>query len=161
MAETEFETNMSEVYEKFIKLNTKEMGRALKSGVRKGLLFIRNKTRAKFRSLFPSGSKVNPKYRDKLIDGIRATKVKDDKKDGVKGFVLITSNRKTGSGSYRLVFLEGGTVERKTRKGYNRGSITASYFFTSTVNQNEDNYRKTVVKELDKAVDKINKANLK
>lgn len=158
---TEFTTNMDEVYEKFIKLNVREMGRALKTGVRKGLLLIRNKARQRFRALFPSGTKQNPLYRDKLIDGIRATKVQDDKKDGVKGYVLITSNRRTGSGSYRLVFLEGGTVQRFTRKGYNRGSIAASYFFTTTVDSNQGQYGETVLRELDKAVDKINQANLK
>lgn len=158
---TEFTTNMDEVYEKFIKLNVREMGRALKTGVRKGLLLIRNKARQRFRALFPSGTKQNPLYRDKLIDGIRATKVQDDKKDGVKGFVLITSNRRPGSGSYRLVFLEGGTVQRFTRKGYNRGSIAASYFFTTTVDSNQNTYKETVISELDKAVDKINQANLK
>lgn len=161
MANTEFTTNMDEVYEKFIKLNVREMGRALKTGVRKGLLLIRNKARQRFRALFPSGTKQNPLYRDKLIDGIRATKVQDDKKDGVKGFVLITSNRRPGSGSYRLVFLEGGTVQRYTRKGYNRGSIAASYFFTTTVDSNQGRYGETVLRELDKAVDKINQANLK
>ena len=161
MANTEFTTNMDEVYEKFIKLNVREMGRALKTGVRKGLLLIRNKARQRFRALFPSGTKQNPLYRDKLIDGIRATKVRDDKKDGVKGFVLITSNRRPGSGSYRLVFLEGGTVQRFTRKGYNRGSIAASYFFTTTVDSNQNTYKETVISELDKAVDKINQANLK
>ena len=161
MANTEFTTNMDEVYEKFIKLNVREMGRALKTGVRKGLLLIRNKARQRFRALFPSGTKQNPLYRDKLIDGIRATKVRDDKKDGVKGFVLITSNRRPGSGSYRLVFLEGGTVQRYTRKGYNRGSIAASYFFTTTVDSNQGRYGETVLRELDKAVDKINQANLK
>ena len=158
---TEFTTNMDEVYEKFIKLNVREMGRALKTGVRKGLLLIRNKARQRFRALFPSGTKQNPLYRDKLIDGIRATKVQDDKKDGVKGFVLITSNRRPGSGSYRLVFLEGGTVQRYTRKGYNRGSIAAYYFFTTTVDSNQGRYGETVLRELDKAVDKINQANLK
>lgn len=161
MANTEFTTNMDEVYEKFIKLNVREMGRALKTGVRKGLLLIRNKARQRFRALFPSGTKQNPLYRDKLIDGIRATKVRDDKKEGVKGYVLITSNRRTGSGSYRLVFLEGGTVQRFTRKGYNRGSIAASYFFTTTVDSNQNAYKKTVISEIDKAVNKINQANLK
>lgn len=161
MANTAFTTNMDEVYEKFIKLNVREMGRALKTGVRKGLLLIRNKARQRFRALFPSGTKQNPLYRDKLIDGIRATKVQDDKKDGVKGYVLITSNRRTGSGSYRLVFLEGGTVQRYTRKGYNRGSIAASYFFTTTVDSNQNTYKETVISEIDKTVNKINQANLK
>lgn len=161
MAESKFETNMNEVYDKFIQLNVKEMGRALKTGIRKGLLYIRNKARSRFRSMFPSGSLANPQYRDKLIDGIRATKVQEDKQDGFKGFVLATSNRKTGSGSYRLVFLEGGTVQRYTRKGYNRGSIKAAYFFTTTVNTEGKQYSDIVLNEVNKTVDKINNTNLK
>lgn len=157
----ELNSNMEEVFDKFKDLTVKEMGRALKTGVRKGLILIRNRARQRFRGMFPSGARVNPKYSDKLIDGIRATKVQDDKKDGVKGYVLITSNRRSGSGSYRLVFLEGGTVKRHTRRGYNRGSIKASFFFTSTVNSEQSNYRNTVVNELEKTVDKINSTNLK
>lgn len=153
-------TNAASVYEKFIKLNVKEMGRSIKTGIRKGLMYIRNRARSNFRSLFPSGTKANPKYNDKLIDGIRATKVKD--KGGVmEGYVLITSNRRTGSGSYRLVFLEGGTVQRYTKKGSNRGSIQASRFFEQTINTESENYNAVMVSEIDKAVDKINKANLK
>lgn len=157
----DFETNANEVYDKFVKLSIKEMGQAVRTGIRKGLLFIRNDARRSFRALFPSGSKINSKYHDKLIDGIRATKVKDRGKDGYVGYVLITSNRRPGSGSYRLVFLEGGTTVRYTKKGYHRGSITASYFFTSTVQRDGSAYTNELVKTIDKTVDKINKKNLK
>lgn len=157
----DFETNANEVYDKFVKLSVKEMGQAVRTGIRRGLLFIRNDARRSFRTLFPSGSKINSKYHDKLIDGIRATKVKDQGRAGYVGYVLITSNRKTGSGSYRLVFLEGGTTVRYTKKRYNRGRITASYFFTNTVQRDYGAYENELVKTIDKTVDKINKKNLK
>lgn len=158
---TEFTTNAEEVYEKFIKLSVKEMGTAVKTGIRKGLLIIRNDARKVFRSMFPSGAHTNSKYTDKLIDGIRSTKVREDKKDGYVGYVLITSNRKTGSGSYRLVFLEGGTTTRYTKKGYHRGRISASYFFSSTVSRDISKYQNELVNTINKTVDKINQKNLK
>jgi hypothetical protein len=65
-----------------------------------------------------------------------------------------------GSGSYRLVFLEGGTVDRQTRKGYNRGRITASYFFTSAIASNQLRYKSVVVNEIQKTIDKINQKNI-
>ena len=158
---TKLETNAAEVYEKFIELSTKEMGTAVKAGIRRGLLVIRNDARRRFRTLFPAGTRLNSRFSDRLIDGIRSTKVREDKKDGYVGYVLITSNRKTGSGSYRLVFLEGGTATRYTRKGYHRGRIQASYFFTSTVTSDMGKYESELVKTINKTVDKINQKNLK
>lgn len=158
---TEFEVNAEEVYDKFVKLSVKEMGTAVKAGIRRGILIIRNDARKTFRRKFPSGARTNVKFRDKLIDGIRSTKVREDKKDGYVGYVLITSNRKTGSGSYRLVFLEGGTTTRYTKKHYHRGRITASYFFSTTVSADMFKYRKELVNTIDKTVDKINQKNLK
>ena len=158
---TELKTNADEVYKKFLKLNTKEMARALKAGVRRGLLIIRNDARKLFRTMFPSGTVRNPKYNDTLIEGIRMTKVKETKGHEIVGYVMATSNRKAGSGSYRLVFLEGGTVPRHTRKGYYRGQLHPGLFFTSAVDANRSKYGQNVLQQLEKAVDKINNANLK
>ena len=156
-----FEVNATDVYKRFTELSIKEMKKAVTAGVRKGLAVVRNKARKTFRSIFPTGAKKNPKYHDKLIDGIRSTKVKETGKGDIMGYVLITSNRKHGSGSYRLVFLEGGTVKRQTRRGYNRGSIKASYFFTRSVNSTNQEYNKAMVEAIDQTIDKINQANLK
>jgi len=155
----EFECNIERVYDQFKKLSTQEMRRALRTGIRKGILMLRNQARKTFRSMFPSGAVRNVKYTDRLIDGIRATKVKEHNSEMV-GYVLATSNRRMGSGSYRLVFLEGGTVDRQTRKGYNRGRITASYFFTSAIASNQLRYKSVVVNEIQKTIDKINQKNI-
>jgi hypothetical protein len=160
-AKTEIKTNAVEVYNKFLKLNTKEMGRALKAGVRRGLLVIRNDARKLFRVMFPAGTIRNPKYSDTLEEGIRMTKVKESKSGEVAGYVLATSSRKSGSGSYRLVFLEGGTVPRYTRKKYYRGQLRPALFFTTTVTADGPRYGQIVLQQLEKTVDKINKANLR
>lgn len=157
----EFECNASEVFKKFTQLNEKEMKKALKAGVRRGILIIRNDARKIFRSMFPNGVLRNPKYTDTLLEGIRATKVKEDSKHNIVGYAMATSNRKTGSGSYRLVFLEGGTVERYTKKGYYRGRLGAAHFFTGAVIASEGKYEREVVRAIEKTIDKINGANLK
>lgn len=152
--------NAVEVYEKFQKLTLKEMKRAITTGVRKGLLVIRNQARRNLRSLFPTANRRNPKYNDTLVEGIRSTRVKEKNGEFV-GYVMATSNRKSGSGSYRLVFLEGGTVDRKTRKGYNRGRLQAAFFFTSAVASKAEEYNRTLVKEINNTIEKINQKNLK
>lgn len=152
MSNVEFDTNIEDVFDRFKKLSSKEMGRALRSGIRKGALLIRNQARKRFRSLFPV--RRNPRYTDILTDGIRATKVKERNKE-LTGYVLITPTRRAGSGSYRLIFLEGGTAERVTKRGYRRGRIEASYFFTSTISANQEAYKVTVVNEINKTMNKI------
>lgn len=161
MAKTEFKTNADEVYKKFLDLNTKEMKKALKTGVRRGITIIRNDVRKLFRSMFPKGAIRNPKYNDTLIEGIRMTKVREDRNHQIIGYVLATSNRRTGSGSYRLVFLEGGTVPRYTKKGYFRGKLNPGLFFTNTVARDQEKYCQTVLQSIEKTIDKINNANLK
>lgn len=157
----EFECNADNIFKKFVTLNQKEMKKALKAGVRRGILVIRNDARRLFRSMFPKGAIKNPKYNDTLIEGIRATKVKEDSKHNIIGYVLATSNRRTGSGSFRLVFLEGGTVDRYTKKGYYRGRLRPGLFFSNTVAADTIRYEREVLHAVEKTIDKINSTNIK
>ena len=155
---TQITTNAKVEYDDFLALNKKELKKAITTGIRKGLSLLRTAGRASLRAVFGSkASHHNPKYNDTLQQGVRNTRVFDRNND-IYGYTTITSNRKTGSGSYRLIFLEGGTVQRYTRKGYNRGSIKASYFFTNAVSSNITAAQDAIDQGITDAVNKINSA---
>lgn len=109
----------------------RETEKAIKKGLREGLKELRNTARQNLKSSVSSASKRNPKYNDTLVSGIRSYSPRRSKKNNaeITAAVKITSNRKKGSGSYRLPMLENGTVTRKTKKGYNRGSLKGYKFF--------------------------------
>jgi hypothetical protein len=150
------ETNADVEYDQFYSLTKKELKKAITAGIRKGMNYIRTAGRASLRSVMgKAASHHNPKYNDTLQQGVRNTKVVE--KDGSPyGYVTITSNRRGGSGSYRLIFFEGGTVQRQTKKGYNRGSLKPLYFFGSAVEQSEHQVQSIIDNGITEAVEKIN-----
>jgi hypothetical protein len=109
----------------------RETEKAIKKGIRRGLSEIQKSARKNLKSSVKGATKINPKYNDSLTKGIHMLSPRRNRnnKDEISGKVSIMSNRKKKSGSYRLIFLEGGTVDRKTRKGYNRGILKPKYFF--------------------------------
>lgn len=156
MTNTHIETNADIEYDDFLALNKRELKKAIKDGIRKGMNLIRSAGRESLRSMMgKAASHHSGKYSDTLVQGVRNTRIVE--KDGEQyGYVTITSNRKTGSGSYRLIFFEGGTVDRQTKKGYNRGRIEALYFFSSAVSSTEGQVQDTIDKGITESVNKIN-----
>lgn len=154
--QSSIETNADVEYDDFLFLTTKELKNAIKAGIRKGLYLIRTAGRASLRSIMgKAASHHNPKYNDTLQQGVRSTKIVE--REGEQyGYTTITSNRQHGSGSYRLIFFEGGTVQRFTRKGYNRGSIKANFFFSTAVTSTEGQVQQAIDKGISDAVQKIN-----
>lgn len=151
-------TNAPEEYDEFMSFTTKEIKKVIIAGIKKGLALIRTAGRASLRSAMGSAaSHHNPKYNDTLIQGVRNTRVIDKNDGNPYGYVTITSNRKAGSGSYRLIFFEGGTVQRFTSKGYNRGSLKALFFFSDAVSQTEGQVQTAIDNGISDAVDKINR----
>jgi len=150
------ETNADIEYDDFFTLTTKELKKAIKDGIRKGINLIRSAGRQSLRAkMGRAANHHNPKYNDTLQQGVRGTRIVE--KEGEQyGYVTITSNRKTGSGSYRLIFFEGGTVQRFTRKGYNRGSIRANFFFSEVVNSTETQVQDVIDKGISDSIQKIN-----
>ena len=168
MNKAEFTTNADVVMEKFIKLTTKEMKKAIRSAIQAGQRKIVNTTKSNLRASYNGTNTQNPKYSDTLIQGVRRYKVREDKEHEMWGTVSITPNRKTGSGSYRLRFLENGTADRyvKTRKGVTlkklayRGSIQPKPFFDPAVQSFYNQWPQQCQMELDKAINKINQTKI-
>lgn len=153
---TKIETNADIEYDDFLSLNKRELKKAIKAGIRKGMSLLRTAGRASLRAAMgKAATHQNPKYNDTLQQGVRNTRVIE--KGGEQyGYVTITSNRKTGSGSYRLIFFEGGTVERRTKRGYNRGSIAAKFFFAEANDSTAGQMQDVIDKGITDAVNKIN-----
>lgn len=150
------ETNADIEYDDFYTLTTTELKKAIKDGIRKGINLIRSAGRRSLRAeMGRAANHHNPKYNDTLQQGVRGTRIVE--KEGEQyGYVTITSNRKAGSGSYRLIFFEGGTVKRFTRKGYNRGSIRANFFFSEAVNATETQVQDVIDRRISDSIQKIN-----
>lgn len=159
-------TNADEVYAKFIKLNTKEMRKALTTGLRRALAKIQKDARTNLKGDFKNTTKRNPRFTDTLASGVRVSKIWENKQSDLVGEVKITSSRKTGSGSYRLKILEKGNFKnprirkhwrgRTLRKPVNTGDIKGSYFFKRATESNESSFYSNMRSEINKAIDKIN-----
>lgn len=134
----------------------KVMSRAEQSALRKGANVIKKNTKANLKT---TGINIgrNPKYTDTLNDGVRTSKVKD-------GAIVahIMGTQKTGSGTFRLRFFEGGTQERyaKTYKGrplkkkHRLGAIKSYNFFNSALSSSQSEIMDAMDEQLTKYIEK-------
>lgn len=153
-------TNVEEAYKHNYSLTVKEVGKTLRTGMRKAINVIVKDTKKNLRVSVHGVSKKNPKYSDTLLSGVRASKVYIAKNGGAVGFAKISRRKKAGSGAFRLLFLEQGTTpERKLRKnGANRGGITGKWFFKSAVDSGAPKFESNMIKAINEAIDRINKS---
>lgn len=153
----EIVTNVVEAYKHNYDLTVKEVGKTLRTGMRKVLQAIVKDTKANLRASVNNVSKKNPKYSDTLLSGVRASKVYIAKNGGVVGFGKISRRKSSSSGAFRLAFLEAGTQNRRLRKnGANRGKITAKWFFKRAVDAGQNKFESIMIKGIQDAISKIN-----
>lgn len=153
-------TNAQEVYDKFVRLEIKEMRKCIAAAIRKNRSYLRSKARGYFKRDYPNAAKIG-RFNDSMIQGVRYyKKIYENKEGDMVGIVSIGSTYKRGSGSFRIPMFEGGTVERHTRDGYNRGSIKASNFFKRANNDLEGVQRENYLREINKTIDKINRTKV-
>ena len=140
-----------EVIQALSRLSFKQMNKAYREGMKKALDPILKQTKINLRN---SGIKnVNKPYIGKngkkypsMIQGVKTSVYIGDTEDSW-GKVHIMKE-------FRLKFFEKGTSIRKTRKGYNRGSIKPKWFFANAVNQMskqaaeslDENIRNSIIK---------------
>lgn len=167
------ETNAARVFSQFQNLTHKELGKALKTGLRKALKEIQKDAKSKLSKAFKNTNKKNPKYDDTLQKGVRVTRIYENQDGTIVGKVRIDSTRKTGSGSFRLPILEKGNFRTRPRFTYlfkgkalrkprKTGDIKKrGYFFKDSVDTNETPFQQNMENEVGKAVNKINGKNLR
>ena len=124
-----------EVIKALSNLSFKQMNRAYRNGMKKSLDPILKQTKQNLRN---SGIRnVNKPYIGKngkkyisMLQGVKTSVYIGDTEDSY-GKVHIMKE-------FRLKWFEKGTSIRKTRKGYNRGSIKPKWFFATAVRQRQN-----------------------
>ena len=159
------ETDADEVYNQFLQFSTKEMRQTLKKAVRESASKLRKEARTQLRKSLNNTNKINPKYNDSLQQGVRLGKVHETKKGDIYAYVMITSNRKTGSGSFRLHILEKGSAgiryaktwnNKPLKKPRNTGVLKPANFFYNANMIFESQHKQIMETAMKKAVDKTN-----
>lgn len=135
----------------------KVMSRAEKSALNRGAAVLKKNIKQELQGTDIDLNKPNDKYNDKLIDAIRSSKVKDG-----SVVVHIMGTRKSGSGTFRLRFFEGGTKERfaktyngkplKKKRALKR--IEAHNFFSNALSTSESEIMDEMDKRLKKYIEK-------
>lgn len=152
---TTIETNADKVFADFRKLTTKEMRKALRAAITRAASQLQRETKRELRKTMPTATQKG-RYPDSLADAVRRSKIEETKKGEISAKVHIMGTGRTGSGTYRLRFFEKGTKQRRTAKGYNRGSIKALLFFVLAQTSFYNEYDRILRDEIPKAVNKIN-----
>lgn len=111
------------------KIQDKTIGKALQKASNQIVKAARNNLRASI------------KASDKMLKGIKA---KRKSATFFKVHIL---------GDFRLKFFESGTKSRSTKKGWDRGQIKATYFFSKAYNT--VNTEQIIINEIDKILSKI------
>lgn len=140
-----------------IKEVLKVMARAEASALRRAAGIIKKKAKTNAKSTKVAMTKRSDKYNDTLIDAIRQSKVRD-------GAIVVHTmgTRKSGSGTFRTRFFEGGTQIRyqKTQNGVTLqkprkvGKITATPFFGPAVSTSDSELLKVMDEQLKKYIEK-------
>ena len=140
-----------EIIKALSRLSFKQMNKAYKEGMKKALDPILKQTKINLRNSGirnvskPYTGKNGKKY-PSMIQGVKTSVYIGDTEDSY-GKVHIMKE-------FRLKFFEKGTSIRKTRKGYNRGSIKPKWFFANAVSQMskqaaeslDENIRNSIIK---------------
>lgn len=140
-----------EVIKALSRLSFKQMNKAYKEGMKKALDPILKQTKINLRNsgirnVSKSYTGKNGKKYPSMIQGVKTSVYIGDTEDSY-GKVHIMKE-------FRLKWFEKGTSIRKTRKGYNRGSIKPKWFFANAVSQMskqaaeslDENIRNSIIK---------------
>lgn len=178
MAKTGLECNIEETFTKFADLTADEMTKAAKRALRAGAKELQKQTRANAQSGMSTNSNQGwydgkiVVYTDKVEDAVMISKMDGDFETELNQKVHVMGTRKSGSQTYKFRFLEKGTKERYAKhyryKGESiplkkpkyLGRISGRWFFKTAQQQVFPNLPSIYMKEIEKTIDKLNKAKL-
>ena len=135
----------------------KTMSRAESSALRRAANVMKKNIRDKAKGTGVAMMKRSEKYSDRLIDAIRSSKVRDG---GIT--VHIMGTRKSGSGTFRTRFFEGGTQIRyqTSRNGKplakkkSIGRIKETPFFSRAISGSDQRILSVMDEQLTKYIEK-------
>lgn len=153
-----FRLDDRDVINRLKKLSPREITKAEKDGLKKSGKILRDETKRRLKIDFPEAThkrgiyyKNHKKlqYTDSLMAGIKL-KVKDTPLGVPEMMVHVLGTHKTGSGSFRLRFFEGGTKERTHYKRESRKRFRIKNLFDKEYLKTDTKrkYRKSTGKSL-------------
>ena len=92
-------------------------------------------------------------YTRPLIEGVQAYMWQKT----ATGFVHIMGTPRYDDGTWRLRMFEGGTRQRRSKKGNNYGSLKPAMFFANAITSAEPNAVSMIQSSIQSAIDDINK----
>lgn len=142
------EVDIKGLQSKINQLQTNDLYKIERAALRKSARILYDNTKINLLSSVPKPTQPNPKYTDTLADAVRMA-VHQDNTNNFYFVVHIMGTRKSGSGTFRTKFFEGGTSPRITKSPYkdrlgrsypaglNRGSLKPTNFFASAISGSE------------------------
>lgn len=159
-----FETNIEEVYEKFLELNAKEMNKAIKSALVAGAKELQKQTISNLdNSILVKGNSMND-----LHEGVRIGKVRGEYGEDLEVKVNIMGKNFGRGSDGRLRWIETGTVNRQNltkggsslNKPRNTGHMTGKYFFKSANEMVLSIIEAIYAQAMDQTIEKINNTKI-
>lgn len=144
------EVDAKKVNELLTALNDQEAKRAIKAGLRKSALIIRKQVQSNLISVVPGAGHSSTGHKP-LKNEINIAVYRNA--SGAR--VDLLDKRRKGSRAFMLKFFEAGTKERATKKGANRGSINASYFFKSAVESKKAEAEQSLERNILESINKV------
>lgn len=154
--------NTEEVIKFLNNTSPDEINKAVRKGIGKAEQQLVKNVRQSLKATDLKGlNKKGGRFTDSLLEGIRKTKVKTDEEYQWFGLVLANSNRKKGSGSYRLPIIENSSGQERYRRKYRNspgkgrtGIFKARPFFAQGVSKVDVN--SIIEKSIIETIKKLN-----
>lgn len=136
------EVDAKRVNELLTRLNDKEAKKAIKSAIRKSALIIRKQAQSNWVSACPDGERLAKEINIAVYRNASGARID------------LLDKRKRDSKQFVLRFFDSGTQERATKKGANRGTIKATYFFKNAVESKKSEAEKSLEENIINAITK-------
>ena len=142
----------------FDKTNKRIMS-AVRHGVSEAINSIKERTKQNvssswFNGMTSAGRTLRGRtYTRPLIEGVQAYMWQKT----ATGFVHIMGTPRYDDGTWRLRMFEGGTKQRRSKKGNNYGSLKPALFFANAITSAEPNAVSMIQSSIQYAIDEINK----
>ena len=144
----------------FDKTNKRIMA-AVRHGVSEAINSIKERTKQNISSSWFNGMTSAGRtfrgrtYTRPLIEGVQAYMWQKT----ATGFVHIMGTPRYDDGTWRLRMFEGGTRQRRSKKGNNYGSLKPALFFANAITSAEPNAVSMIQSSIQSAIDEINHSN--
>lgn len=144
----------------FDKTNKRIMS-AVRHGVSEAINSIKERTKQNVSSSWFNGvTSAGRTFRGRtytrpLIEGVQAYMWQKT----ATGFVHIMGTPRVDDGTWRLRMFEGGTRQRRSKKGNNYGSLKPAMFFANAITSAEPNAVSMIQSSIQSAIDELNKSN--